>query len=167
MAFATFATLIRRTAIRLPLALDQASRARYIPHAIRERRFATMSLSADSKCVGCEGIGETMSAAELEMQLPIIPDWKLNDDQTELLLHFRVRNFATALEYLNKVGAIAEAEGHHPDIAIKSYNHVHISLSTHSLGGITSNDIIMAAKIDTIPVEKRPLKKKKTEAASA
>lgn len=119
-----------------------------------------MSLSADSKCVGCEGIDDIMSAAEVEQQLPLIPEWKVSDDGKELLLHFRVRNFANALEYMNRVGVIAEAEGHHPDIAIKSYNHVYIALSTHKLGGITSNDIIMAAKIDTIPVEKRPLKKK-------
>ncbi len=56
------------------------------------------------------------------------------------------------MEYLGKVGEIAESEKHHPDIRIYGYNHVLVELSTHKLGGITSNDIVLAVKIDSIPV---------------
>ncbi len=123
-----------------------------------------MSITADSKCVGCEGLSEPMSAAELDAHLPLVPDWTANENRTALLHSFRTKNFASALDFVNRVGAMAESEGHHPDICIKSWNEVHLSMSTHSVGGITSNDIIMAVKIDTLPVEKRPLKKKLSRA---
>lgn len=127
---------------------------------------AAMSITPDSKCVGCEGIGEAMSDAELDAHLPLIPDWTLNETRTELQRAFRTKNFATALDFLSRAGAIAEAEGHHPDMGIKSWNEVHLAMSTHSLGGITTNDIIMAVKLESIPVQKRPLKKTKPAASS-
>ena len=113
------------------------------------------TITPDSKCVGCEGIGETLSEEELNNYLSLVPEWSLNESHTELTKSFRTKNFATALDFLNRVGAIAEAEGHHPDMAIKSYNHIHLAMSTHSLGGLTTNDIIMAVKIDALPVQKR------------
>lgn len=82
----------------------------------------------------------------------LIPDWQATDNFTRLRRSLKARNFATALDYINKIGAIAEAEQHHPDLTISSYNHVHIVLWTHALGGVTANDLIMAVKIDTIPV---------------
>lgn len=122
---------------------------------------ATMcSISAASNCVGCEGLTDTLTESELTSHLALIPDWKTNSTNTAIYLDFRVRNFKTALDYMNKVGELAEAEGHHPDISIYSYNHVRVELSTHSLGGLTTNDIILAAKIDTVPIQKRPLRKK-------
>lgn len=119
-----------------------------------------MSITPESKCVGCEGIGETLSSAELQSHLPLIPEWSLDQEGKQITKSFRAKNFSVALEFLNRVGAVAESEGHHPDIAIKSYNHVHLALSTHSLGGLTTNDIIMAVKIDALPVEKKTSKKR-------
>lgn len=110
-------------------------------------------ITADSKCVGCEGIGEAMKPEDVEAQRSLlIPDWQATDNFTRLRRSLTTRNFATALEYINKIGAIAEAEQHHPDLSISSYNHVDIVLWTHNLGGLTENDLIMAVKIDTIPV---------------
>ncbi len=126
-------------------------------------RAMSTTITAASKCAGCEGLTETLSAAELDAHMALIPTWKLNEAHTAITQHFRVRNFALALDYLNKAGAVAESENHHPDLAIRNYNHVYVELSTHSLGGLTTNDIIMAVKLDAIPVEKRPLKKKKKE----
>jgi 4a-hydroxytetrahydrobiopterin dehydratase len=57
------------------------------------------------------------------------------------------------MDYINQVGAVAEAEGHHPDLHLYGYNNVCVSLSTHSLGGVTVNDIVLAVKIDAVPVK--------------
>lgn len=63
-----------------------------------------------------------------------------------------------ALELFNRIGEVAEAEGHHPDLSVFDYNKVIIGLSTHKVRGITENDIIMAVKIDALPIilSKRP-----------
>ena len=59
------------------------------------------------------------------------------------------KNFIGALAFVNKVGDLAEAEGHHPDIHI-SYNKVQLTLTTHAIGGLSENDFILAAKIDSL-----------------
>lgn len=113
----------------------------------------TLNITPDSKCVGCSGIGEAMSVGQVEQQRALlIPEWSTTEDCTRLTKSLRVKNFATALDFINKIGQIAEAENHHPDLTIRSYNHVDIALWTHTLGGVTENDLIMAVKIDTIPV---------------
>lgn len=66
--------------------------------------------------------------------------------------HFKFVDFASALEFANKVGEIAEEEGHHPDILI-GWGRVIIHLTTHDAGGLTLNDFIIAAKIDKIAAE--------------
>ena len=58
--------------------------------------------------------------------------------------------FTEALAFVNKVGEIAEAEDHHPDIRIHGYRNVDLDLSTHSIGGLSQNDFIMAAKINEL-----------------
>lgn len=113
----------------------------------------TLDITADSKCVGCSGIGEALDAEQVEYQRALlIPEWRTNEDRTKLTKSLRVKNFAVALDYVNKIGQIAEAENHHPDLTIRSYNHVDVVLWTHKLRGVTENDLIMAVKIDTIPV---------------
>lgn len=94
-----------------------------------------------------------MHAEQVELQRALlVPEWRTKDDGTKLTKSLKVKNFATALDYINKIGRIAEAENHHPDLAIRSFNHVDIVLWTHKLHGVTENDLIMAVKIDTIPV---------------
>lgn len=117
------------------------------------RSCALSTITAASKCVGCEGIGEALAPEDVERQRSLlIPDWAATDNFTRLRRSLKTKNFDTALEYINKIGEIAEAEQHHPDLTIRSWNHVDIVLWTHTLGGVTDNDLIMAVKIDTIPV---------------
>jgi 4a-hydroxytetrahydrobiopterin dehydratase len=58
-----------------------------------------------------------------------------------------------ALDFFNRIGAIAEAEDHHPDLHVVGYRNVTIELWTHAVNGLTENDFILAAKIDQLPVE--------------
>jgi 4a-hydroxytetrahydrobiopterin dehydratase len=94
----------------------------------------------------------TAQAKELLSQ---IPGWKLSGEtekahgfKLEISRDFEFKDFAAALVFANDVGAIAESEGHHPDILIHGWNKVKVSLSTHAVGGLTENDFIVAAKID-------------------
>eukprot|EP00177_Eucheuma_denticulatum_P007229 GFKZ01013155.1.p1 GENE.GFKZ01013155.1~~GFKZ01013155.1.p1 ORF type:complete len:155 (+),score=14.06 GFKZ01013155.1:230-694(+) len=132
-----------------------ASLLRYPAPLSRATPSRTLSaITPDSKCVGCEGIGTTLTPAEVQTQRSLlIPQWETNEQCTRLTRSLRTKDFATAVEYVNRIAAIAEAEGHHPDLTIRKWNCVHVSLWTHSLGGLTDNDLIMAVKIDTIPVE--------------
>jgi len=60
---------------------------------------------------------------------------------------FVFKDFLEAVEFVNKIADIAEAEGHHPDICIHSYKKVDVELTTHAIGGLSENDFILAAKI--------------------
>lgn len=76
------------------------------------------------------------------------PGWKVAHHQL-LEKKYPFRNFREGLAFVNKVGALAEQEGHHPDIEI-SYTSVKVTLSTHKIHGLSHNDFILAAKIDLI-----------------
>ena len=62
---------------------------------------------------------------------------------------YRFRDFKEAMRFVNRVAELAESEGHHPDIYV-SWNRVRLSLTTHSIGGLSDNDFILAAKIDRL-----------------
>ena len=77
--------------------------------------------------------------------------WKLKDDQL-LEKSFEFPDFKQALDFTNSIGRIAEEQGHHPDIFL-TYGEVRVQLSTHSAGGLTENDFILAAKINELKDE--------------
>jgi 4a-hydroxytetrahydrobiopterin dehydratase len=75
-----------------------------------------------------------------------VPDWKIAENQ-KLSKTFLFPDFQTALDFVNRAGAIAEQEGHHPDLHL-AWGRVDVETSTHDAGGLTENDFILAAKID-------------------
>ena len=81
-----------------------------------------------------------------------MPDWKLAADGKRIRREWRVKNFVEGLAFFNRVGEIAEAEDHHPDLHLVGYRNVAIEIWTHAVGGLTENDFILAAKIDGVPV---------------
>lgn len=108
-----------------------------------------MSNLSQKHCIPCEGGTKPLEHIKNTELLKEIDTWQLIEDKTiEKTLLFK--DFAEALSFVNAVGAIAEAEGHHPDISIFGYNKVKISLSTHAIGGLSDNDFILASKIDAI-----------------
>jgi 4a-hydroxytetrahydrobiopterin dehydratase len=102
-------------------------------------------------CVGYSGDELPLSAGEIEILQPQIPDWQINEVNGEKRLEriFKFRNFAEALEFTDKVGAIAEEEDHHPMITTE-WGRVTIEWWTHKIGGLHKNDFIMAAKTDQL-----------------
>jgi 4a-hydroxytetrahydrobiopterin dehydratase len=103
------------------------------------------------KCVACRAGEPTVTESEIYMLHPQIPDWQIKEvDGVQRLEHvFKFKDFVQALEFTNKVGAIAEEENHHP-LIITEYGRVTIHWWTHKIGGLHKNDFIMAAKSDEI-----------------
>ena len=81
--------------------------------------------------------------------MPQIPEWTMNDAGTEITREFIFDDFAQALAFVDKVGAIAQEDWHHPDIRL-SWGKVRITLSTHAVKGLSENDFIVAAKVDAL-----------------
>jgi 4a-hydroxytetrahydrobiopterin dehydratase len=104
-------------------------------------------------CAPCEGLRSALPADEVRQLLTQTPQWKLTADGKQIRREWRVRDFSTALDFFRRVGVIAEAENHHPDLHLTGYRNVAIELSTHAVGGLTENDFILAAKIDGLSVE--------------
>jgi 4a-hydroxytetrahydrobiopterin dehydratase len=103
-------------------------------------------------CVPCEGGVPRLSADEAHALLAAVPAWRLGEEGGRLRRDWRVKDFVAALDFFRRVGDLAEAEGHHPDLHLTGYRNVTIEIWTHAVGGLTENDFILAAKIDTIPV---------------
>ena len=104
----------------------------------------------EEKCVPCEGGVEPMTKADAEAMLNFhVKDWVLSEDTKYISKKFEFKDFKEALSFVNKVGVIAESEGHHPDIEL-GWGKVNITLTTHAIGGLSQNDFIVAAKINAI-----------------
>jgi len=100
-------------------------------------------------CVPCEGAVPPLPQSDAEKLLKeACADWKLSDGK-KISREFKLKNFKEALQFVNKVAHLAEAEGHHPDILVH-YNRVTLELWTHAIDGLSENDFIMAAKIDAL-----------------
>lgn len=100
------------------------------------------------KCVACEGGMPPLIREEAEILIKQVPGWELSADAQMISRTYVRADFKDALAFINKIGDIAESEGHHPDIHLTDYKKVHIDLSTHAIGGLSNNDLIIAAKID-------------------
>lgn len=77
--------------------------------------------------------------------------WVLAKDAKSISLDLRMKDFASAMRFINKIAAVAEAQGHHPDFHLTSYRNLRVELRTHAIGGLSENDFILAAKIDRLP----------------
>ncbi len=103
------------------------------------------------KCVACRGGEPTVTEAEIADYHPQVPAWQIVECNGERQLErtFKFKNFAEALAFTNKVGAIAEAEDHHPAL-ITEWGAVTVRWWTHKIKGLHRNDFIMAAKTDQL-----------------
>jgi 4a-hydroxytetrahydrobiopterin dehydratase len=105
------------------------------------------------RCVACESGVPPLSPEQVRTHLAAVPGWQPTPDGRRIRREWRVKNFAVALDFFNRIGQVAEEENHHPDLHLTGYRQVAVELSTHAVGGLTENDFILAAKIDTLPVE--------------
>lgn len=108
-----------------------------------------MDTLVTERCVACDRNAPRLTDAELEALRPQIPEWQVRDVEgvPRLERTYRVKDFAQALELTNRIGALAEAEKHHPAI-LTEWGRVTVSWWTHKIRGLHRNDVIMAAKTD-------------------
>jgi 4a-hydroxytetrahydrobiopterin dehydratase len=113
-----------------------------------------MSPLQESNCSACRADSPRVTEEEIAELQPQIPNWKIAERDGILQLEriFRLKNFVEALEFTNKVGGLAESEGHHPAI-LTQWGSVTVTWWTHKIRGLHRNDFIMAAKTDRLAAE--------------
>ena len=101
------------------------------------------------RCIPCEGGALPLMRKEAEALMAQLHNWTLDVNAQKLSKTYRFKDFKEALDFTNKVGELAEREGHHPDITLQ-WGKVAIELTTHAIKGLSQNDFILAAKIDAL-----------------
>jgi len=109
---------------------------------------------AAKHCVPCRGGVPPLKGDALSSLAGALPEWTLVREH-HLLRSFAFADFKAALAFTNQVGALAEAEGHHPDLAL-SWGKVEVTLWTHKIDGLTESDFVLAAKIEALIGPSRP-----------
>jgi 4a-hydroxytetrahydrobiopterin dehydratase len=110
-----------------------------------------MTSLSELRCVACRGGAPTLTESQIEQFMPQVPEWQVKEVNGEKRLErlFKFKNFAEALVFTDKIGALAEQEDHHPMI-VTEYGRVTVAWWTHIIRGLHQNDFIMAAKTDQI-----------------
>ena len=103
----------------------------------------------NQKCQPCTGNTIKFNEKQISDNLSNLNNWSVNQEQKMIFKKFNFKTFKQALNFTNKVGQIAEEEGHHPDISL-GYGYALIMLHTHAIKGLTINDFILASKIDLL-----------------
>ena len=106
-----------------------------------------MSLS-QKHCVPCRGGVPPLKGELLDALKAQVPGWQVVDEH-HLTKTFAFPDFRAALDFVNRIGAVAEAEGHHPDLYL-AWGRVDVKTWTHKIDGLTESDFILAAKIDDL-----------------
>ena|SRR3989344_1908257 len=101
------------------------------------------------RCIPCEADTPPLTAEEVTNYKSQVSNWTVSADKKSISKEFRFKDFAQAFAFAGKIAAIAQAEGHHPDLSI-GWGRVGVELSTHAIKGLSENDFILAAKLDSI-----------------
>jgi len=86
-------------------------------------------------CAPCEGGVPLLTADQVRAFLRFLPEWKLTADSKRIRREWRVKDFAAGLDFFRRVGDLAEAEGHHPDLHLAGYRNAAIEIWTHAVNG--------------------------------
>lgn len=107
------------------------------------------------KCGPCDGKTPALEPNRVQELSREVPEWQVSSDGKRISRNWKMKDFASAIDFFARVGEVAEQEGHHPDLHLTDYRNVRIELSTHAIHALSENDFIMAAKIDQLPVKLR------------
>jgi 4a-hydroxytetrahydrobiopterin dehydratase len=110
-----------------------------------ERR---MSRLAEKHCVSCRGGVPPLTGEQLLPYAEELPEWKILEEH-HIAKTFLFPDFKQALDFVDRIGAVAESEGHHPDLCL-SWRKVEVQVYTHKVRGLTESDFVLAAKIDEL-----------------
>jgi 4a-hydroxytetrahydrobiopterin dehydratase len=105
---------------------------------------------SEKHCAPCEGGVAPLSPAKvLRLRKQLHKDWKVAEDFKSLKRSLKFKDFYRTMSFVNALAHIANTEDHHPDLKV-GYDHCDVTFSTHSIGGLSVNDFICAAKLDRL-----------------
>ena len=111
-----------------------------------------MNTLSDRRCKPCDGGVPTLTRTAAEVQLALLATgWQITPDAKSLKREFRFVDFYRTMSFVNALAHVAHLEDHHPDLEV-GYNYCRVRYSTHSIGGLSDNDFICAAKLDQVNV---------------
>ena len=109
-----------------------------------------MNTIEQKRCLPCEAGVKPLDSNEIQKLLSqLSPEWQLSNDQKAIARDFKFKNYYHTIAFVNAVAWMAHHENHHPDLEV-GYNHCLVRYSTHAIDGLSENDFICAAKVDTI-----------------
>lgn len=104
---------------------------------------------SEKNCVPCEGGIKPLGLEQAKEYLKNLPEWEISERGTSIVRTVKYKDFKQALDFVNKVGEIAEEQNHHPDLSL-GWGYCHVVLMTHSINGLHENDFIMASKVEKL-----------------
>ena len=107
-----------------------------------------MSNLAGKTCVPCRGGTPPLKGEEIEGLRRQVSEWEVVEEH-HLRRRLRFKNFREALGFVNRVGELAEEQGHHPDVCF-GWGYAELTVWTHKIDGLTESDFIFAAKVDVL-----------------
>lgn len=107
-----------------------------------------MTTLAEKECVPCKGGVAPLKGKALAGFAGQLQGWRVVEEH-HLEKEYKFKNFREALDFTNRVGELAEAQGHHPDIYL-AWGKVKLTIWTHKIDGLTESDFVMAAKVDKL-----------------
>jgi 4a-hydroxytetrahydrobiopterin dehydratase len=107
-----------------------------------------MECLSEKHCVPCHGGVPRLTGEEIEPLLAQLTGWEVVGGH-HLSKAYEFTNFADALALVNRVGEVAEAEGHHPDVSF-GWGYARIEIHTHAIDGLSESDFVLAARIDKV-----------------
>lgn len=105
------------------------------------------------KCKPCRKGENPISRAEADKYVQNFLGWKLSEDAKSIWREYLMKDFIEATHLINAIAQVAESNDHHPDLHLVGYRKLRVELSTHSIGGLSRNDFILAAQIEALPKE--------------
>ena len=109
-----------------------------------------MKMLAEKNCVPCEGGVPALTPAKAkQLRRQLHKDWKIAKDSKSLTRALKFKDFYRTMSFVNALAHVANTEDHHPDLKV-GYDYCHVTFSTHSIGGLSVNDFISAAKLDRL-----------------
>ncbi len=126
----------------------------YLPLAFTKSNIKNTNMTdlADKKCIPCEGGIPSFNLEEIHKYLKKVDGWDVESKDKKdyyIIKNFDFNNFLESQKFVNKVGEIAEQEGHHPDIWF-GWGYAKVKIQTHAINGLHESDFVLAAKIDKI-----------------
>jgi 4a-hydroxytetrahydrobiopterin dehydratase len=107
-----------------------------------------MTELAEKRCIPCSGGTPALTQDQIAGFAPQVPNWQVIDNH-HIQRTYKFKDFRDALAFVNRIGELAEEQGHHPDICF-GWGHAEVKIWTHAINGLTESDFILAAKIDRL-----------------